>query len=182
MKPKIAVVGSFNTDLTVFTPRMPAPGETILGGPYYTGPGGKGANQAVAAARLGAQVSMVVKLGQDYYGDQAQENLTQEGIDTRGVIRTADTHTGVAFIVVDQQGENMIVVASGANAQLTPADIDGVRDVITGADIVLLQLEVPMETVAYTAALAHAAGVTVLLNPAPAQPLSATRATAEWTW
>ena len=173
MKPKIAVVGSFNTDLTVFTPRMPAPGETILGGPYYTGPGGKGANQAVAAARLGAQVSMVVKLGQDYYGDQAQENLTQEGIDTRGVIRTADTHTGVAFIVVDQQGENMIVVASGANAQLTPADIDGVRDVITGADIVLLQLEVPMETVAYTAALAHAAGVTVLLNPAPAQPLSA---------
>ncbi len=172
MKPKIAVVGSFNTDLTVFTPRMPIPGETILGGPYYTGPGGKGANQAVAAARLGAQVSMVVKLGQDYYGDQALENLIQEGIDTRGVIRTTDTHTGVAFIVVDQQGENMIVVASGANAQLTPADIDGVRDVITGADIVLLQLEVPMETVAYTAALAHAAGVTVLLNPAPAQPLS----------
>ncbi len=172
MKPKIAVVGSFNTDLTVFTPRMPVPGETILGGPYYTGPGGKGANQAVAAARLGAQVSMVVKLGQDYYGDQALENLIQEGIDTRGVIRTTDTHTGVAFIVVDQQGENMIVVASGANAQLTPADIDGVRDVITGADIILLQLEIPMETVAYTAALAHAAGVTVLLNPAPAQPLA----------
>jgi ribokinase len=170
-KPKITIVGSFNTDLMVRTVRMPQPGETILGGPFVTGPGGKGANQAVAAARLGADVTIVVKLGQDYYGDLAYENLRKEGIRTDGVIRTSDTHTGAAFILVDDQGENMIVVAGGANNQLLPEDIEKIRPAILDADIVVMQLEIPVQTVLYTAKLAAEAGVKVQLNPAPGQTL-----------
>jgi ribokinase len=170
-KPRITVVGSFNTDLVVRTPRMPIGGETILGGPYFTGPGGKGANQAVAAARLGADVKMVVKVGQDYYGDLACINLSNEGIDMRGVIRSSESHTGVAFIIVDDSGENMIVVASGTNMLLFPADLDNVRDAVLQSDILVLQLEIPMESVVYAARLAHEAGIPVLLNPAPGQSL-----------
>jgi ribokinase len=170
-KPKITILGSYNTDLVVRTPRMPVPGETILGGPYFTGPGGKGGNQAVAAARLGGDTTLVVKIGRDYYGDQAVQNLAKEGIDTRAVIRSDTSHTGTAFIIVDQCGENMIVVASGTNMQFTPGDIDGVREAILQAGMLVLQLEIPIETVAYAASLAHAAGIPVLLNPAPAQPL-----------
>jgi ribokinase len=166
-------VGSFNTDLLVRTPRIPAPGETILGGPFYTGPGGKGANQAVAAARLGAEVTAVIKLGKDYYGDLALDNLKKEGIQTGSVIRTDETHTGVAFIIVDDSGENVIVVASGSNYELTPQDIDGARDAITTADMLVMQLEIPMETVKHAARIAAEAGVKVLLNPAPGQALDA---------
>lgn len=171
--PKVTVVGSFNTDLVVRTPRMPVKGETILGGPYLTGPGGKGANQAVAAARLGAEVAMVVRLGQDDFGDRAEENLRREGIRTDYVLRTAESHTGVAFIIVDEAGENMIVVAPGVNELLTPADVDAAREAIANADILLLELEAPMETVEHAVAVAHELGVKVVLNPAPGQPLSA---------
>ena len=170
-KPRITIVGSFNTDMVVRTPRMPLPGETILGGPFFTGPGGKGANQAVAAARLGAEVTAVVKLGADLYGDRALENLRKEGIHTGSVIRTPAAHTGMAFILVDETGENMIVVAGGANNELLPADLDAARAAITGADLLVMQLEIPLETVAAAAEMASAAGVKVLLNPAPGQPL-----------
>ncbi|MBN1922153.1 MAG: ribokinase [Anaerolineae bacterium] len=172
-KPKVTVVGSFNTDLVVRTPRMPVKGETILGGPYLTGPGGKGANQAVAAARLGAQVAMVARLGKDDFGDRAEENLRREGIQTDTVLRTEKTHTGVAVILVDEAGDNMIVVAPGANEALSPADVDAAREAIAQADILLLDLEVPMESVEHAAALAQELNIQVILNPAPGQPLSA---------
>jgi ribokinase len=171
-KPKVTVVGSFNTDLVIRTPRMPVKGETILGGPFLTGPGGKGANQAVAAARLDADVTMVVKLGQDAFGDQAAANLAKEGISPDFVLRDATSHTGVAFIIVDDDGENMIVVASGTNDLLTPADVAVAQDAIASADVVVLELESPIETVEHAVRMAHEAGVTVLLNPAPGQLLS----------
>lgn len=170
-RPKVTVVGSFNTDLVVHTPHMPVKGETILGGPYHTGPGGKGANQAVAAARLNADVAMVVKLGQDDLGDNAATNLRNEGISTDYVLRTDISHTGVAFIIVDENGENMIVVAPGVNTLLTPEDVDEAREPIVDADILLVELESPIETVERAICVAHEAGVRVLLNPAPGQPL-----------
>jgi ribokinase len=169
----VTVVGSFNTDLVGVTPRMPVKGETIIGGPFLTGPGGKGANQAVAAARLGADVTMVVKLGTDNFGDLAQANLVKEGIRSDFVLRTDETHTGAALIFVDAEGENMIVVAAGANELLTPEDVDRARQAILEADVLLVELEVPMETVERAIRVAHEAGVKVLLNPAPGQPLSA---------
>ncbi|MDX9952634.1 MAG: ribokinase [Anaerolineae bacterium] len=171
-KPQVTVIGSFNTDLVVRTPRMPAKGETILGGTYFTGPGGKGANQAVAAARLGAIVTMVARLGKDDFGDRAEENLRREGIQTDAVLRTEKTHTGVAFIIVDDAGDNTIVVAPGANEALSPADVDAARRTIAQADILLLDLEVPMETIERAAALAQELNVRVILNPAPGRPLS----------
>ena len=172
-RPKVTVVGSFNTDLVGVTPRMPVKGETIIGGPFLTGPGGKGANQAVAAARLGADVTMVVKLGTDSFGDQAEANLVKEGIRSDFVLRTDESHTGAALIFVDAEGENMIVVAAGANELLTPEDVDQARQAVVEADVLLVELEVPMETVGRAIHLAHEAGVKVLLNPAPGQPLSA---------
>jgi len=171
-RPKVTVVGSFNMDLLIRTPRMPIKGETILGGPFITGPGGKGANQAVAAARLDADVTMVVKLGQDAFGDQAAANLANEGICPDFILRDGAAYTGVAFIVVDDAGENMIIVALGTNALLTPADIDAAREAIMEADVALFQLESPLETVTYAIRMAHAAGTTVVLNPAPSQALS----------
>jgi ribokinase len=172
-KPKVTVVGSFNMDLLICTPRMPVKGETILGGPFITGPGGKGANQAVAAARLDADVTMVVKLGQDAFGGQAAANLAKEGIRPDFVLRDGTSHTGVAFIIVDDAGENMIVVALGTNALLNPADIDAAREAIADADVALFQLESPLETVTHAIRLAREAGTTVVLNPAPGQALSA---------
>ena len=171
-RPKVMVVGSFNTDLSVRTPHMPVPGETILGGPFATGPGGKGANQAVAAARLEADVTMLVKLGKDLFGDQAAQNLEREGVRPDHILRAGDTHTGVAFIIVDNQGENMIVVAAGANDQLAPADVERARPAIQSADVLLVQLEVPIETVARAVEIAHEAGVKVVLNPAPGRTLA----------
>jgi ribokinase len=171
-RPKVFVVGSFNMDLSVRAPRMPTPGETILGGPFMTGPGGKGGNQAVAAARLGADVWMLAKLGRDGFGDQAQANLTREGIRPDFILRSDEAATGVAIIVVDESGENMIVVAGGANGRLTPADVEAARTAITSADALLVQLEVPIETVERACQIAHAAGVKVLLNPAPGRLLS----------
>jgi ribokinase len=131
-------------------------------------PGGKGANQAVAAARLGAEVSFVAKVGQDLFGDQAVEGYKQEGIATDLILRDGENHTGVALILVDEQGENLISVASGANHVLRPEDVERAAGRIKEADVVLLQLEIPMVTVQFTARLAAEAGVRVILDPAPA--------------
>ncbi len=165
---RIVVVGSVNADMVVKGDRLPAPGETVIGGQFFTIPGGKGANQAVAASRLGAEVTLVAKVGQDRLGEEAIENYRREGIQTDLIGRDPSAATGVALILVDARGENLISVASGANARLTPADVDRAADRIRSADAVMLQLEVPLETVCHTARLAAAAGVSVILDPAPA--------------
>lgn len=169
--PRIVVVGSSNTDLIVRADRLPTPGETVLGHSYLTAPGGKGANQAVAAARLGAHVCLIARTGEDDFGRAALVGLRRERVDTRFVIQDPDAHSGVALIVVGQSGENAIAVAPGANAKLGPPDIERARDAITQADLVLMQLEVPLETVAYATEIAADAGIPIVLNPAPAQPL-----------
>ena len=172
-QPRVTVVGSYNTDLMFRTPRMPARGETILGGPFFMGPGGKGANQAVAAARLGADTTMVVKLGQDIFGDQAVANLKKENVRCDFVFRTAEASTGAASIIVDDEGENLIVVAPGANNLLTPEDVEAARAAIARCDVMLIQLEIPMETVRRAVLIAHEAGARVVLNPAPGRALDA---------
>ena len=167
-KSPVLVIGSSNTDMVVKTPHLPAPGETILGGTFFMNAGGKGANQAVAAARLGGDVTFIAKLGDDIFGRQALQLFKDEGIDTSCIIVDAQHPSGVALITVDDKGENCIAVASGANAQLMPGDIENARDKITSAPIVLMQLEVPVETVAWAASLAFQNGTAVILNPAPA--------------
>jgi ribokinase len=168
MAARVAVVGSLNMDLIARAPHIPKPGETILGGDFCTAPGGKGANQAVAAARLGTQVSMVGRVGSDAFAQNLLASLAAAGVDHRHVIQDAQTATGVALIVVDDGGQNSIVVAPGANARLSPADVDAAHATIAAADVLLLQLESPLDAVAHAAELAHAHGVTVILNPAPA--------------
>jgi ribokinase len=171
-RPRIVVVGSSNTDMVVKAERIPVPGETVTGGQFVMAAGGKGANQAVAAARLGAEVTFVAKLGQDMFGDQAIEGYQKEGIVTDLILRDSRNHTGVALIMVDESGENLIAVASGANHALKPEDVERAADRIRAADAVMLQLETPMETVEFTARLAAEAGVPVILDPAPAAPLA----------
>lgn len=167
---RVLVVGSANADMIVQVDRLPRPGETILGGRFATAQGGKGANQAVAAARLGAQVTFVARLGQDALGDQARAAYQADGIDCTYLSRDPDQPTGVALILVDRQGENMIAVASGANAALSPAHVTEAA-VSMAADVVLTQLESPLPTVAAVLDLARSTGVRAILNPAPAQPL-----------
>lgn len=167
-RPRIVVVGSSNTDMVVKSRRLPGPGETVTGGQFLMAPGGKGANQAVAAARLGAEVIFVAKVGADMFGDQALFGYQQEGILTDGIVRDPDHATGVALILVDDNGENSISVASGANHELGPQDIDRAAERIRSADVLVLQLEVPLETVEHAARLAAEAGVPVILDPAPA--------------
>jgi ribokinase len=168
---QIAVTGSLNMDLVVRSPRIPRPGETIIGSAYQQIPGGKGANQAVAAARLGAQVSMVGRLGCDAFGNQLLEGLAAAGIDSTFVLQDGEAPTGVALIVVDEAGQNSIVVAAGANMRLSPADVDRAESAIAGSNVLLLQLESPLDTVIRAAELAQHHDVTVILNPAPAHPL-----------
>ncbi len=170
MNSKILVIGSSNTDMTVVADKLPSPGETVIGGHFSMGPGGKGANQAVAVCRLGQQAGFVCKIGRDIFGDNALKAYRAEGLDTTGVLR-CDTPSGVALITVDAGAENCIVVASGANAEMTPEDIDSLKDLITGAEVLLMQLEIPLPAVRRAAHIAHEAGVTVVLNPAPAVPL-----------
>lgn len=172
MSKKILVIGSSNTDMTVKSEKMPAPGETVLGGEFIMGPGGKGANQAVAARRLGGDVCFICKVGRDIFGDNAVAGYDKEGIDTSHVLRS-DKASGVALILVDKNAENSISVAPGANNDLTPEDIDSVADVIKASDYLILQLEIPVESVLRAAQIAHEAGVYVILNPAPACPLPA---------
>ena len=168
MANRVVVVGSANTDMVVRCPRIPAPGETVIGGDLIIAPGGKGANQAVAAARLGAEVTFIARLGVDVFGDQAIEGYRAEGINVDAVIRDPTAPSGVALIMVDQKGENSIAVAPGANSRLSPDDISAAEALIAKADIMLLQLEVPLETVATTVRIARRQGVRVILNPAPA--------------
>lgn len=169
-KKRIVVIGSSNTDMTIKGDRLPAPGETVAGGIFYMGPGGKGANQAVAASRLGGNVSLVCKVGRDLFGDNAVKGYEREGIDTSRILRSEEA-SGTALILVDASGENCISVASGANGDFSVSDVDSVADVIRGADFVLLQLEIPVPSVLRAAKIAHEAGATVLLNPAPATAL-----------
>lgn len=168
---KILVVGSSNTDMVVKTSRIPKPGETIIGGSFFMNQGGKGANQAVAAARLGAKVLFICKTGRDLFGKQALQAYEKEGIDTSFVFSSKTAPTGVAAIYVDKKGENCIVVAPGANFELLPNDIDVATEAIKACDIILMQLEIPMETVEYVAALGKQYNKKVILNPAPAREL-----------
>jgi ribokinase len=171
MKPSIVVVGSTNTDMVVKTTRLPAPGETILGGNFLMNAGGKGANQAVAAARLGGAVTFVAKTGNDIFGKNALQLFATEGIDTQYIREDENHPSGVALITVDERGENCIVVASGANAQLSAADVADAAPALQTASLLLMQLEVPLDAVVYAAQEASAHGVRTILNPAPACPL-----------
>lgn len=168
---QITVIGSSNTDMVIKTSRHPASGETILGGDFFMNPGGKGANQAVAAARLGGKVCFIAKTGDDIFGKQAKLGFEKEGINTRFVFSDKKNPSGVALITVDEKGENCIVVAPGANNNLMPTDVDQAREEILKSGIVLMQLEIPPETVVHAAEIASAAGKKVILNPAPAREL-----------
>ncbi len=169
---EIVVIGSSNTDMVVQSDHLPAPGETILGGTFLMNPGGKGANQAVAASRLGGNVTFVSRTGNDAFGKQAVQHLQEEGIDTDFISIDSDLPSGVALITVDANGENCIVVAPGSNMAMKPEDIDKAIERIKVAEIILLQLETPLETVQYAVENAHRHGVKVILNPAPAQQLT----------
>jgi ribokinase len=164
----IVVIGSSNTDMVVKTSHLPIGGETVLGGDFFMNAGGKGANQAVAAARYGNRVVFVAKTGDDLFGKQVREQLKIDGIITDYVFIDKEHPSGVALITIDKDAENCIVVASGANMYLSTDDIDQAADEICSADVVLMQLESPVETVAYAARMAAQAGVPVILNPAPA--------------
>ena len=171
MSPKtILVIGSSNTDMTAKTAELPRPGETVLGGVFTMGAGGKGANQAVAAQRLGGKVKFICKVGKDMFGDNSIAQYEKEGLDTSGILRS-NLPSGVALIYVDSHAENCIVVASGANGDLTEDDIEKSRKDLESCDILLLQLESPIPSVLKAAKIAHQAGKTVVLNPAPACPL-----------
>jgi ribokinase len=169
MSRTIAVVGSLNADLVVRTPRFPAPGETTTGTDFAVYPGGKGANQAVAAARLGGRVAMVGRVGRDDHGRLLRSSLLAAGVDADPVIDDDDAATGVAVITIDASGQNQIVLAPGANRRLRPDDVEERRALIESAVVLLLQLEVPPETVEAAARIAHHAGVAVVLDPAPAR-------------
>jgi ribokinase len=168
---KILVVGSINMDLVVRVPHSPKPGETVLGGDFETFPGGKGANQAVAAARMGGEVTMVGRVGNDDFGNTLIQGLVEDKIKTTHVIKDSKARTGVAMISVAADGENMIVVASGANTNVSVEDVGNTRTLMRETDLLLVQLECPLETVTAAIELAKAYGVPVVLNPAPAQPL-----------
>ena len=166
MASKVLIVGSSNTDMVVKTKSLPTPGETVLGGDFIVAPGGKGANQAVAAARLGAEVTFVAKIGSDVFGDQAIENFRRDGIVTDYVSRDTEKPSGVALIMVDEDGENIIAVASGANSRLEPTDVAKASQVIKECAVILMQLEIPLNTVQYTASLGKRYQTQVILNPA----------------
>lgn len=168
MKSNILIVGSTNTDMVVKTGHLPRPGETILGGTFFMNPGGKGANQAVAAGRLQGRVVFICKVGCDIFGEQSVKHFSDAGIDTSCVFQDPVEPSGVALITVDEHGENCIVVASGANATLSSADISKAASRFDDAEFVLMQLETPLDTVQHAAKLAHSKNVKVILNPAPA--------------
>jgi ribokinase len=167
-RPTILVVGSINIDLVVRAARMPSPGETVLGSGFVTSPGGKGANQAVAVARLGGTCRMIGRVGEDAFGESLLTNLKAEGIDCTDVIPTPGAATGVAMIIVDSKGENSIVVASGANHMVTPDDLFDRQEAFQQAAVVVLQLELPLPTVRAAIDLARRHGCKTILDPAPA--------------
>jgi ribokinase len=169
--PSVAVVGSYNHGLSMAVDSLPAPGETVLGGDFAEGVGGKGSNQAVGAARLGAGVSFIGCLGDDRFGDSAIELWAEEDVTAEHVRRTDETHTGVGFVIVDDNGENAISVAPGANSHLSSADIRAAHEPIRSADVLLCQLETDLDPVIEAARIASDAGTEVILNPAPARDL-----------
>jgi len=167
----ITVIGSTNTDMVIKTSKLPSPGETILGGNFLMNPGGKGANQAVAAARLNGQVILVAKTGEDLFGQQAKKLFRSENLDTEYLTSDPVVPSGIALITVDDHGENCIVVAPGANARLVREDIVNALPALMKSEFILMQLEIPLDTVIYAAEIAYKAGRKVILNPAPAQQL-----------
>lgn len=168
----ILVIGSLNMDLIVRTPRLPAPGETILGTTFSTAPGGKGANQAVAAAKLGAPVKMLGRVGADDLGKTMRSNLNAVGVDTQYLVTDNEAATGIASIWVDDNGQNSIIVAPGANARVGRADVDAAAAAFRHARVLVAQLEIPLDTVQYAFQCARKQNCLTLLNPAPAQPLT----------
>ncbi|HMK25910.1 MAG TPA: ribokinase [Chitinophagaceae bacterium] len=169
MKPSVVIVGSAGIDMVIKTDHLPAPGETVLGGTFFMNPGGKGANQAVAAARLNGNVIFICKTGNDiFFGQKAAAIFGKEGINTDHLLSHPDLPSAVALITVDKNAENCIVVAPGANATMLPADLVNAIPVIEEATVVLMQLEIPLTTVEYVAGLASAKNIKVVLNPAPA--------------
>lgn len=167
-QPRLAVLGSINMDLVIRCRRLSRPGETLLADDAREVPGGKGANQAVAAARLGAQVAMIGRVGSDGFASSLLANLRAENVDTGAVVSTPDCPSGLAVVSVDSGGENSITVVPGANGRVTPADVESAADVIRNADVLLLQLETPVEAVLAGIHIARAAGTRVILDPAPA--------------
>ena len=170
MGSKILVIGSSNTDMTVCAKEFPQAGETVIGGSFRMGPGGKGANQAVAAKKLGGDVSFVCKVGNDMFGKNSLEKYRESGLDVSRILYT-DQPSGVALITLNEKAENTIVVAAGANSDFTVEDVESLSDLITQSDILLLQFEIPIASVLRAAEIAHNAGVTVVLNPAPASEI-----------
>lgn len=170
---KITVIGSTNTDMVIKSPSLPRPGETILGGTFFMTQGGKGANQAVAVARLGGDLRFVAKTGTDIFGQKTRELLLQDGIEGKYLLSDSQHPSGVALITIDERAENSIVVSSGANGYLLPADLEQIPEVIEEAEIILMQLEIPMQTIEYVAQAAYAQKKKVILNPAPGRQLSA---------
>lgn len=167
---RVVVVGSINMDLVTLAPRFAAPGETLLGQRFLTVHGGKGANQAVAAARLGAEVALVGALGDDAFGGQLHAGLALEGVSLEHVARIADCGSGTASITV-AEGENHIIVVPAANARVTPGQIESAQSTLASAEAILVQMEIPLDAVEATLRLGHRLGKPVILNPAPAQPL-----------
>ena len=169
---RIGIIGSANVDLVVRTDHMPGPGENVFGDDLRMIPGGKGANQAVAVARLGGRARFIGRVGRDSFGEMLLASLHAEGVDTEGLASIADAPTGTALIVVDRNGQNSIVVAPGANRRLMPADIEALRPALEDLDAILMQLEIPIETVIHTIRLAREIGVPVILDAGPprAQP------------
>ncbi|PYX00787.1 MAG: ribokinase [Acidobacteria bacterium] len=170
-RPRIAVVGSANVDLTTFTDRFPKPGETMFGQKFDLGFGGKGANQAVAARLCGADVFMVARVGSDLFGPATIENFKKLGIDATHVNQVQGVSSGVAPIFVEPNGQNRIFVVKGANDELKPKDVDSAADMLKSVDCIVLQFEIPLETVYYTVAFARKNGIRCILNPAPGQPI-----------
>jgi ribokinase len=166
--PSIVVIGSSNTDMVIKTTNLPQPGQTILGGHFFMNAGGKGANQAVAAAKLGGNVTFFAKLGKDIFAEQAKALFKKEGIDISFILTDEKLPSGIALITVDEKGENCIVVAPGANNALTAADLQDQKETIEKASLILVQLEIPLATVDYITQLAKEAGIKMILNPAPA--------------
>lgn len=171
---KILVIGSCNTDMVIKSDHLPTPGETVIGGVFLMNPGGKGANQAVAAVRQGGNVTFIAKIGNDVFGKQAKAHYKAEGIQTDLILSDPEYPSGVALIMVNADGENCISVASGSNANLKPSDIKKLKSHIADAQIILMQLEIPLDTVEYVSELASKNGIPVILNPAPARNLSDT--------
>lgn len=169
---KIVIIGSSNTDLVVRTHKIPSPGETVIGADYFVNPGGKGANQAVTVAKLGGDASFIARVGDDEYGRMSLEGYKAAGLDVSHISIDKSAHSGVAMIVVDDKAENAITVSSGANYKMSREDIDNAESLLDSADLLLMQLEIPMPIVEYAAEKAYSKGVKVILNPAPAAKIS----------